>query len=83
MNPLTLKVAIAGTYLVVPASKSWQIDKVFISTDNGYTIQINKNILKPVYHAGDTIRLPYYVAEMELAGKVNPAQYTLYITETE
>ncbi len=83
MNPLMFKVAIAGSYLVVPASKSWQIDKVFISTDNGYTIQINKNILKPVYYAGDTIRLPYYVAEMELAGKVNPAQYTLYITETE
>jgi hypothetical protein len=83
MNPLMFKVAIAGSFLVVPASKSWQIDKVFFSTDNGYTIQINKNILKPVYHAGDTIRLPYYVAEMELAGKVNPAQYTLYITETE
>ena len=77
------KVVIAGSYLVVPCGKCWKIDKLFISTDNGYNIQINKNLLNPVYHAGDTIRLPYYVAEMELAGKVNPAQYTLHINETE
>ena len=83
MNPLMFKVAIAGSYLTVPAGKIRQIDKVFIITDKGYNIQINKNILKPFFHAGDTIRLPYYTAEMELAGKVNPAQYTSYINEKE
>ena len=83
MNPLMFKVVIAGSYILVPPAKNWSVEKLFISTDNGFNIQINKDILKPIYHAGDTIRLPYYVAEMELAGKVNPAQYTLYITETE
>ena len=77
------KVLFASSHLVVPLNKTWQVEKVFVNTGDGYNIQVSKSILKPVYHAGDTIRLPYYTAEMELIENKGTTQYILHISETE
>ena len=78
-----VKIVYAGSYLVVPSGKTWQIERLFLSVDNGYNILVDKNNLKPIYSAGDTILLPYYIVEMELLGKDNSPKYHLEINETD
>lgn len=77
------KAAYAGTNIIVPDNQTWKIDRIFINDGNAYSIQVSNTNLDSLYHAGDTIRLPYYVAEMELLDKKDMVQFQLYIKPEE
>lgn len=75
-----IKYAYAGSHLVVPSNEHWQFQRAFINGGDSYSIQINKNNFSDHYSAGDTIRLPYYIAEMELLTNKDLVQYQLYFS---
>ncbi len=75
------KSAYSGGYLVVPKSESWKIDRVFINDGAAYSIQVANSNFKKQYHSGDTIRAPYYIAEMELLSKNDLVQYQFYFKQ--
>jgi hypothetical protein len=79
-NPI-LKIVYAGSYLVVPEGKTWNIDRAFISEGGMYNILIQKSTFRDAYHSGDTIRIPYYIAEMELLNNQSMVQFQLHIKE--
>lgn len=72
----------AGGYLVVPQDQSWNLDRVFVNDGEAYNIQISNSNFEKNYLPGDTIRLPYYVAEMELLSKQSMVNYQLYFRST-
>lgn len=74
-----LKSGYGGGYMVVPEGENWLLDRAFISDGEGYSILIGKNNFEKNYAAGDTLRLPYYVAEMELLTKSEMVQYQLSV----
>jgi hypothetical protein len=76
-----LKIVYAGSYLVVPEGKTWNMDRAFISEGGMYNILIQKSTFRDTYHSGDTIRIPYYIAEMELLSNPSMVQFQLYINE--
>jgi hypothetical protein len=75
------KSAYSGGYLVVPKSESWKIDRVFINDGAAYSIQVANSNFKKQYHSGDTIRAPYYIAEMELLSNKEMVQYQFYFKQ--
>lgn len=76
-----LKIVYAGSYLVVPEGKSWTVDRAFISEGGMYSILIQKSTFPSTYKSGDTIRIPYYIAEMELLNNQSMVQFQLHINE--
>ena len=78
-----IKSMYAGSYIIVPKNKTWQIEKAFINGNDAYNIKISTSSFKNKYLEGDTIRLPYYVAEMELLSSNSTKSYKLYIKETK
>jgi len=72
------KSAYAGGYLIVPQGESWEIDRVFVNDGEAYSIKISNANFDSTYNAGDTIRTPYYIAEMELLTKRDLVQYQIY-----
>jgi hypothetical protein len=68
---------------VVPKNKTWEIKRAYISGDDAYNIKISTSCFKNTYSAGDTIRIPFYVAEMELLSGNSIKTYQLYIKETK
>ena len=71
----------AGGYLIVPGPSSWKIDRVFVSDGSAYSIIISNENFDASYQSGDTIKLPYYTAEMELLSNKEMVQYQLYIKQ--
>ena len=72
------KSAYAGSHLVVPQTESWQLDRVFVNGGDAYSIQVANTNFNETYHAGDTIRAPYYIAQMELLSNKDMVQYQFY-----
>jgi len=73
-----LKTAYAGGYLLVDEHQTWKLDRVFINGGEGYSIQINALNFEASYSSGDTIRMPYYIAEMELLDRKDLVLFELY-----
>ena len=76
------KCAVAGSYISVPADKKWEINRSFIN-DGMYNVLINKSNFLKFYQSNDTIRFPYYIAEMEMLTKTSSCYFILEITETD
>jgi hypothetical protein len=72
------KSAYAGGHMVVPENENWQLDRVFVNGGDAYSIQVANTNFNETYHAGDTIRAPYYIAEMELLSNKEMVQYQFY-----
>jgi hypothetical protein len=72
------KSAYSGGYLIVPENESWTLNKVFINSGDAYSIKVSNSNFEPAYNSGDTIRTPYYIAEMELLDKQDFVQYQFY-----
>lgn len=72
------KSAYAGSHMIVPENENWQLDRVFINGGDAYSIQVANTNFNKTYHAGDTIRAPYYIAEMELLSNKEMVQYQFY-----
>ena len=75
------KSAYAGGQLMVPQTESWQLDRVFVNGGDAYSIQVANSNFNETYHAGDTIRAPYYIAEMELLSNKEMVQYQFYFKQ--
>ena len=76
-----VKSAYGGSFLVVPKDVNWKIEKAFISEGDAYSIKISNSNFKESYSGGDTIRVPYYIAEMELLSGDKMGLYFLYIRQ--
>lgn len=72
------KSAYAGSHMIVPENENWQLDRVFVNGGDAYSIQVANTNFNETYHAGDTIRAPYYIAELELLSKKDMVQYQFY-----
>ena len=72
------KSAYAGSHMIVPENENWQLDRVFVNGGEAYSIQVANTNFNETYHAGDTIRAPYYIAEMELLSNKDMVQYQFY-----
>ena len=75
------KSAYAGGHLVVPQTESWELDRVFVNDGTAYSIQVSNSNFQESYSAGDTIRAPYYSAEMELLSNKEMVQYQFYFKQ--
>ena len=75
------KYAVAGSHITVPLNKKWEINRSFIN-DGMYNVIINKSNFRQFYQSNDTIRFPYYIAEMEMLTKTSSCNFILEITET-
>ena len=69
------KSAYAGSHMIVPENENWQLDRVFVNGGDACSIQVANTNFNETYHAGDTIRAPYYIAEMELLSNKEIVQY--------
>lgn len=72
------KSAYAGSHIIIPQNEHWQLDRVFINGGDAYSIQVANTNFKEVYFSGDTITVPYYIAEMELLSNREMIQYQFY-----
>jgi hypothetical protein len=72
------KSAYAGSHMIVPENETWEVDRVFVNGGDAYSIQVANTNFNETYHAGDTIRAPYYIAEIELLSKKDMVQYQFY-----
>lgn len=77
------KTCYAGGYITIPEGKTWAIKRVFITNNDGYNILISNTNFKSTYQNGDTIRIPYYISEMELLTNREMLQYIFYFYESE
>ena len=77
-DPTIYKSTYAGSHMIVPENENWQLDRVFVNNSDAYSIQIANANFNETYHAGDTIRAPYYIAEMELLSNKDMVQYQFY-----
>ena len=68
----------AGSHMIVPENENWQLDRVFVNGGDAYSIQVANTNFNETYHSGDTIRAPYYIAEMELLSNKEMVQYQFY-----
>lgn len=75
------KSAYAGSHLIVPENEHWHLDRVFVNGGDAYSIQVANTNFNKTYHAGDTIRAPYYIAEMELLSNKEMVQYQFYFKQ--
>lgn len=71
----------AGSQLIVPANENWQLDRVFVNGGDAYSIQVANSHFNETYLAGDTIRVPFYIAEMELLSNQEMVQYQFYFKQ--
>lgn len=76
-----VKVYYAGSAAIVPAGKIWQVEKVFVSSGDGFNIKINNDTFKGDFIGGSKIQIPYYIAEMELLSSGSMVSYLLYIKQ--
>ena len=74
-----VKVAYGGSYITVPEGENWGIERVFITGNDGYSIQVSNTNFQPSYSSLDTIRVPHYIAEMEMLSPNDMLQYKFYI----
>lgn len=75
------KSSYAGSHMIVPENENWQLDRVFVNGGDAYSIQVANTNFNETYHAGDTIRAPYYIAEMELLSNKEMVQYQFYFIQ--
>lgn len=76
------KSAYAGGYLVVPENETWELDRVFVNGGDAYSIQVsNSNFKQTAFNYGDTLKVPYYIAEMELLSNKEMVQYQFYFKQ--
>ena len=76
-----LKMAYGGSYITVPQGESWGIERVFITGNDGYSIQVSNDNFDVKYSALDTIRVPHYIAEMEMLSAGDMLQFKFYIKQ--
>jgi hypothetical protein len=77
-----VKVAYGGSYMTVPEGENWGIERVFIIGNEGYSIQVSNTNFQPSYSSSDTIRVPHYIAEMEMLSPNDMLQYKFYIRKS-
>jgi hypothetical protein len=73
--------AYGGSYITVPQGESWGIERVFITGNDGYSIQVSNDNFDAKYSALDTIRVPHYIAEMEMLSPGDMLQFKFYIKQ--
>jgi hypothetical protein len=76
-----VKMAYGGSYITVPQGESWGIERVFITGNDGYSIQVSNDNFDAKYSALDTIRVPHYIAEMEMLSARDMLQFKFYIKQ--
>lgn len=74
-----VKRSYGGSYIAVPDGERWEIERVFITGNDGYSIQVSNTNFQPSYSSLDTIRVPHYMAEMEMLSPNDLLQYKFYI----
>ena len=82
-DTLLVKQAYAGGYIVLPSTNLWKLEQAFISSGDGYNVMVSLKSFKGVYHEGDTVKLPYYISEMELLTDKSMVSYLLKFKKTE
>ena len=75
-----VKYGYAGGTIIVPPNNSWKVVRAFINNSGSYNLQVGNGNFRIIYHAGDTIHLPYYIPEMELLDNKDLVQYQIYLT---
>ena len=78
-----VKVAYGGSYITVPEGENWGIERVFITGNDGYSIQVTNNNFQSYYSSSDTIRVPHYIAEMEMLSGGDMPQFKFYISKVD
>ena len=78
-----VKVAYGGSYITVPDGEHWGIERVFITGNDGYSIQVSNNNFQSYYSSSDTIRVPHYIAEMEMLSGDDMPQFKFYISKVD
>ena len=76
-----VKMAYGGSFITVPQGESWSIERVFITGNDGYSIQVSNDNFDAKYSALDTIRVPHYIAEMEMLSARDMLQFKFYIKQ--
>ena len=76
-----VKVFYAGSSIKVPAERTWKIEKAYITSGDGYNIQISLSNFKSNYAGEESVSFPYYIAEMELLSSGSMVSYLLYIKQ--
>ena len=74
-----VKMAYGGSYITVPQGESWGIERVFITGNDGFSIQVSNTNFQASYSSSDTIRVPHYIAEMEMLSAGDMLQFKFYI----
>ncbi|MDB4678439.1 hypothetical protein OAE93_01785 [bacterium] len=74
-----VKVAYGGSYITVPQGESWDIERVFITGNDGFSIQVSNTNFQASYSISDTIRVPHYIAEMEMLSGGDMPQFKFYV----
>ncbi|MDA9121125.1 hypothetical protein N9J52_03725 [Flavobacteriales bacterium] len=74
-----VKMAYGGSYITVPEGENWGIERVFITGNDGYSIQVSNNNFQSYYSSSDTIRVPHYIAEMEMLSGGDMPQFKFYV----
>jgi hypothetical protein len=77
-NSIVCKSAYAGGYIVFSENATWHLEKVFINSGDAFSIQVSNTNFKATYHSGDTLHVPFYIADMELLTTRDMVQYTFY-----
>ena len=76
-----VKMAYGGSYITVPQGESWGIERVFITGNDGFSIQVSNTNFQASYSSSDTIRVPHYIAEMEMLSPGDMLQFKFYIKD--
>ena len=74
-----VKMTYGGSYMTVPEGENWGIDRVFITGNDGYSIQVSNTNFQSSYSSSDTIRVPHYIAEMEMLSGGDMPQFKFYV----
>ena len=80
-DSVTVKTLNCGSRLIVPAHQTWKIKQVLVSDNSGFSFKVNPANFKQVYNSGDTIKYPFYIAEMEFLSNKNMAYLQVYYIE--
>jgi hypothetical protein len=71
-----------GSVVNVPDSSSWKIEKAYITSGDGYNIQISLKTFQEEYPPKEQISFPYYIAEMEMLTDRSSVSYIVTIRST-
>ena len=77
-----VKVFYAGSSIKVPSERSWKITKAYITSGDGYNIQIGLSNFKSHFESEESVFFPYYIAEMELLTDKSSVSYWVTIVES-